>query len=116
MDQEKSALPHQRLSQRQAEFVAASLRDYSGSDRETAIRHSALPLYRGWTHIRASLVRAAALRNEMKTLIPEPPSDSIKCDMCDGTGTIQIPGFIGSRIICQCGGFGWLDPPRSDRK
>ena len=66
--------------------------------------------------IRASLVRAAALDAEMKTLIPKPPVESIICDMCDGTGIIRVPGLAGSNIVCQCGGFGWLDPIPSDSK
>lgn len=60
--------------------------------------------------IRVSLLRAAALHSELKTLIPKRPSDAVTCKMCCGTGVIQEPqlaAIVG--LVCQCGGVGWLD-------
>ncbi len=137
MTLKKSALPNLSLSSRQTEIVAKAVSEYSGADRAFAVRHAALPLYRGWTctiaictdgrilawesdfgeimsepvediFIRTSLFRAASVHPEMCSLMPRRSDNAATCDMCAGTGIIQYRE-LPANLICQCGGVGWLD-------
>lgn len=101
------------------------------------LRYKALPMYLGWFEttgllangqvvkwsteqeyegvkpvddlilFRASLMEAVNRYAGCEFLIPERPENAIDCDICEGTGTIQHPEM--SKVICQCGGVGWLD-------
>jgi hypothetical protein len=97
----------------------------------------ALPLYSGWTEtigirpdgklvkwstedeyvdcrdldpkdqlfVRAALVSGAKRYPALSSLIPVRPSDARTCEVCGGTG--QFP--IHPKIICGCGGLGWVE-------
>lgn len=43
---------------------------------------------------------------ELSALLPERPSSAQTCSACGGSG--QVSG--ASRIICRCGGVGWIVP------
>jgi hypothetical protein len=43
--------------------------------------------------------------------VPQRPANAITCPHCDGTGTPQhVPTSARGRLICLCGGVGWLPP------
>ena len=99
-------------------------------------RHQALPLFFGWTEtlairedgvlvrwvtedwpgaqefdertwVNLALVQGAARYPELKGLIPRRPEGAETCPSCSGAGT--VPGH-SAKLICSCGGTGWLLP------
>jgi len=48
---------------------------------------------------------------ELSELVPTRPTDAVNCKSCNGTGIEpmnQKLGFDEERIVCWCGGLGWL--------
>lgn len=45
----------------------------------------------------------------IQTLVPQRPDDAFTCESCDGAGTDStLPAHLRDRIICWCGGLGWI--------
>jgi hypothetical protein len=42
----------------------------------------------------------------LEILVPARPPEAIECTHCRGTG--KIPGPLANKIVCYCGGLGWL--------
>jgi hypothetical protein len=64
------------------------------------------------------LFQATKLHPELQFLAPPKPPDAIDCPDCGGTGKLlflQDPEHLAERLICYCGGIGWL-PPGTSRK
>ena len=52
-------------------------------------------------------------------LVPTRPDDAINCPECRGTGRIsfpEVPERLADRIVCHCGGSGWLPSKSVFRK
>jgi hypothetical protein len=47
---------------------------------------------------------------ELSELVPPRPQDARDCSYCKGTGIVQglPPDFPMERIVCYCGGLGWV--------
>jgi hypothetical protein len=46
---------------------------------------------------------------ELEPFTPIRGEDGIDCPYCNGTGTVpNIPPEISDRIVCYCGGLGWI--------
>lgn len=101
-------------------------------------KYRAIPLYAGWTetmaltsrgefvrwstegeydglrpvddklYLRCSMMQGVKRYPKLQSLIPSRPLNAITCDDCNGTGILPIPLY--NRVICKCGGVGWLDP------
>jgi hypothetical protein len=54
---------------------------------------------------RVALVRAAEKFPELRSLMPQRPSDAEDCKACQGKGTV-----LKFQVTCgKCGGTGWVD-------
>lgn len=64
-------------------------------------------------------VRAQAAKRypRVKALRYNSPPEHDICPTCDGTGTPHLPPSLRYRVVCQCGGLGWIprgwDPDRT---
>lgn len=56
---------------------------------------------------RMALCQAVESFPALRTLIPPRPVQGVTCHVCSGTGEV---GDHFSRLICVCGGLGWLIP------
>ncbi len=57
------------------------------------------------------LFQGAKKYPELSELVPSRPPDAEDCSHCNGTGIEQMNeklGFNEERIVCYCGGLGWL--------
>lgn len=57
------------------------------------------------------LFQGAQKYPELSELVPSRPSDAGDCSHCGGTGIEPMNeklGFDNERIVCYCGGMGWL--------
>lgn len=58
---------------------------------------------------------------DLRCLVPPRPPDAIDCPDCGGTGRMPFPAgseHLADRVVCSCGGIGWLPAtsgPRKDR-
>ncbi|WP_165227052.1 hypothetical protein [Aquisphaera insulae] len=49
----------------------------------------------------------------LAVLSPRRPADAIVCESCGGTGRcLGLSADLAARIVCYCGGLGWLPPSR----
>jgi hypothetical protein len=65
-------------------------------------------------HVRnIGLFRGAKLHPKLQFLLPTKPPNAIDCPDCRGTGKLTFPlgsEHLADRIVCFCGGIGWLPP------
>ena len=57
------------------------------------------------------LFQGTKLHPDLPFLVPPRPADAIACSGCGGTGKVRFPPgseHLSGRIICTCGGLGWL--------
>ena len=57
------------------------------------------------------LFQGAKKYPELSELVPSRPPDAEDCSHCNGTGIEPMnekPGLDEERIVCYCGGLGWL--------
>ncbi|HEY0710473.1 MAG TPA: hypothetical protein VGG33_26955 [Polyangia bacterium] len=60
-----------------------------------------------WVNI--ALTEGAKRYPELRRLIPQRPAGARTCEQCAGSGTIRnLPDDL-KKIICTCGGVGWLE-------
>jgi hypothetical protein len=57
---------------------------------------------------RIALFQGAKKYHQLQPLLPSRPSTAQDCPHCLGKGSIEMPGIPPDRIVCYCGGFGWL--------
>lgn len=57
---------------------------------------------------RIALFQGAKKYHQLQPLLPSRPPTAQDCPHCLGKGLIEMPGIPPDRIICYCGGFGWL--------
>ena len=66
--------------------------------------------------INGILFRGSKKYPELHEIMPLRTTNSIECSSCNGTGIDPMNekiGFTEERIVCFCGGLGWL-PPNED--
>jgi hypothetical protein len=65
------------------------------------------------------LFQATKLHPELQFLVPLKPPDALDCPDCRGTGRLPFPPgseHIAERLVCYCGGIGWLPPVKQQAK
>jgi len=55
---------------------------------------------------RMAACQGAKLYPELRSLIPQRPSSAQTCNACSGSGQLTK----APKLICQCGGVGWIIP------
>jgi hypothetical protein len=46
---------------------------------------------------------------ELEPFVPVPGEDSVTCPHCNGSGVVpNIPPELSDKIVCYCGGLGWI--------
>jgi hypothetical protein len=79
----------------------ASFVQWDHEDDPEAVRPLVDPYWQ-----RMALCAGAKNYPELAALIPARPFDARTCEACAGTGTIEG----APRLMCQCGGLGWVIP------
>jgi hypothetical protein len=67
--------------------------------------------------INGILFRGVKKYPELHELTPLRAANSIECSTCNGTGIEPMNenlGFTEERIVCFCGGLGWLPPNKNN--
>jgi hypothetical protein len=57
---------------------------------------------------RIALFQGAKKYIQLQPLLPSRPPNAQDCPHCLGKGLIEMPDIPPDRIVCYCGGFGWL--------
>jgi hypothetical protein len=63
------------------------------------------------------LFQGTRVHPDLQFLLPQSPPDAIICPDCQGTGKLTFPhGWeqLADRVLCFCGGIGWL--PHGERR
>ena len=63
---------------------------------------------------RVALFRAIEHYHELVSILPQPSTSAITCEVCEGAG---VPEIVWTNkqfrnIVCSCGGAGWTEPPQ----
>lgn len=80
--------------------------DFNGENIYTFLEFERDPCIRSLV-----LCQGAKRFPDLSELMPVRPNDAIDCKNCEGTGIEPINkklGYDTERIVCYCGGLGWL--------
>jgi hypothetical protein len=55
-----------------------------------------------------ALFQGAAKYPILRSLLPARPVDALTCEACHGTGKTDLPHHLQDKVVCYCGGAGWL--------
>lgn len=58
--------------------------------------------------VNVALFQGAARYPELTSLLPQRPDDALPCGACHGTGKVHLPEHLQDKVVCYCGGAGWL--------
>ena len=55
-----------------------------------------------------ALFQGAAAYPALRTMLPPRPVNARTCVSCDGTGEANVPTHLQDKVVCYCGGAGWV--------